>query len=42
MAASRCPIDAFLIVSLLVEIFTSIIIDPVRKALFEHTSWFKK
>eukprot|EP00045_Choanoeca_perplexa_P011029 m.115252 g.115252 ORF g.115252 m.115252 type:complete len:881 (-) comp15486_c0_seq1:97-2739(-) len=34
-------IYAFLIVSFLVEIVTSMVIDPVRKALFERTTWFK-
>eukprot|EP00730_Choanoeca_flexa_P002287 TRINITY_DN10991_c0_g2_i1.p1 TRINITY_DN10991_c0_g2~~TRINITY_DN10991_c0_g2_i1.p1 ORF type:complete len:396 (+),score=79.69 TRINITY_DN10991_c0_g2_i1:134-1189(+) len=34
-------IYAFLIVSLLVEIVTSLVIDPVRKGLYERTSWFR-
>ncbi|EGD77778.1 hypothetical protein PTSG_08868 [Salpingoeca rosetta] len=31
-----------LVISFVVEIVTSIAIDPVRKALYEKTSWFKR
>ena len=30
-----------LVISFVVEIVTSIAIDPVRKALYERTSWFR-